>query len=171
MEAMKKALLVLMMMIVAGALAACGGESPKEDAGAKDTEATDGGATDSGAEAGDENVDPTDPNFDLIIDLLKDAGLEVGDKTTGYADIDGTLQVMTVVIEGEDMLPLQVYKMEPDSDNLKSAKEKGVVTMEFEGQSGEIPMEAKDDFLYFLAEGHPDQEKVYKVMENDFNQE
>ena len=172
---MKKALLVFMMMVVAGALAACNGDTAKDDAAKPDTEAADSGATDTeadaDADASSEDVDPTDPNFDRILDLLKDAGLEVGEKTTGFADIAGTTQVMNVVIDGEDMLPLQVYMMEPDSENLKSAKEKGEVTMEFEGQEGQIPMEAKDDFLYFIADGHPEHDKVYDVLDNDFNQE
>ena len=168
---MKKAFLVFMMMIVAGALAACGGDTAKDETAKPDTEAADSGATDEGAaDASAENVDPTDANFDQILDLLKDAGLEVGEKTTGFADIDGTTQVMNVVINGEDMLPFQVYMLEPDSENLKSAREKGEVTMEFEGQEGQIPMETKDDFLYFIADGHPDRDKVYDVMVNDFSQ-
>ncbi|MGN7410360.1 MULTISPECIES: hypothetical protein [unclassified Sporosarcina] len=170
MIAMKKAFLVFMMMIVAGALAACGGDTAKDETAKPDTEAADSGATDDGADTSDENVDPTDANFDQILDLLKDAGLEVGEKTTGFADIDGTTQVMNVVINGEDMLPFQVYMLEPDSENLKSAREKGEVTMEFEGQEGQIPMETKDDFLYFIADGHPDRDKVYDVMVNDFSQ-
>lgn len=170
MMAMKKAFLVFMMMIVAGALAACGGDTAKDETAKPDTEAADSGATDDGADTSDENVDPTDANFDQILDLLKDAGLEVGEKTTGFADIDGTTQVMNVVINGEDMLPFQVYMLEPDSENLKSAREKGEVTMEFEGQEGQIPMETKDDFLYFIADGHPDRDKVYDVMVNDFSQ-
>lgn len=170
MIAMKKAFLVFMMMIVAGALAACGGDAAKDETAKPDTEAADSGATDDGADTSAENVDPTDANFDQILDLLKDAGLEVGEKTTGFADIDGTTQVMHVVIGGEDMFPFQVYMMEPDSENLKSAKEKGEVTMEFEGQEGQIPMETKDDFLYFIADGHPDRDKVYDVMVKDFSQ-
>ncbi|WP_025784542.1 hypothetical protein [Sporosarcina sp. D27] len=170
MEAIKKAFLVLMMMIVAGALAACGGDATKDESAKPDTEATDSDTTDSGAEASAEDVEPTDPNFDRILDLLKDAGVEVGEKTTGYADIAGATQVMNVVINGEDMLPFQVYMMDPDSENLKSAKEKGEVTMEFEGQEGQIPMEVKDDFLYFIADGHPDRDKIYDVMVNDFSQ-
>lgn len=170
MKAMKKAFLVFMMMIVAGALAACGGEGEKDNTAKPDTEAAESGATDDGADASAENVDPTDANFDQILDLLKDAGLEVGEKTAGFADIEGTTQVMNVVINGEDMLPFQVYMMEPDSENLKSAREKGEVTMEFEGQEGQIPMESKDDFLYFIADGHPDHDKVYDVMVNDFSQ-
>lgn len=172
MEKMKKAMLVFMMMIVAGALAACGDDASKDNPAKPETEAADSGATDAAdGEASSEDVDPTDPNFDKIIELLKAEGLEVGEKTTGYADIDGATQVMSVVINGEDMLPFQVYMMEPDSENLKSAKEKGEVTMEFEGQSGQIPMEAKDDFLYFIADGHPDHDKVYDVMVKNFNQE
>lgn len=170
MIAMKKAFLVFMMMIVAGALAACGGDAAKDETAKPDTEVADSGATDDGADASAENVDPTDANFDQILDLLKDAGLEVGEKTTGFADIDGTIQVMNVVINGEDMLPFQVYMLEPDSENLKSAREKGEVTMEFEGQEGQIPMETKDDFLYFIADGHPDHDKVYDVMVKDFSQ-
>ncbi|REB07417.1 hypothetical protein DVB69_11355 [Sporosarcina sp. BI001-red] len=171
MEKMKKAFLVLMMMIVAGALAACGDDTSKDKTTKPETEASEPGATEGDGEASSEDVDPTDPNFDKIIELLEAEGLEVGEKTSGFADIDGTTQVMNVVINGEDMLPFQVYMMKSDSENLKSAKDKGEVTMEFEGQSGQIPMEAKDDFLYFIADGHPDHDKIYDVMKNDFNQE
>ncbi|MCM3757179.1 hypothetical protein M3197_06710 [Sporosarcina aquimarina] len=171
METIKKAFLVFMLMIVTGALAACGGDSANDNSAKPDTEATDTDTTESGADASAENVEPTDPNFDKILDLLKEAGVEVGEKTTGIADIAGATQVMNVVINGEDMLPFQVYMMEPGSENLKSAKEKGEVTMEFEGQEGQIPMEVKDDFLYFIADGHPDHDKVYDVMVNDFSQE
>ncbi|WP_432355503.1 hypothetical protein [Sporosarcina sp. A2] len=171
MEKMKKAFLVFMMMIVAGALAACGDDTSKDNTAKPETEVTESGATEGDGEASSEGVDPTDPKFDKIIELLKAKGLEVGEKTTGYADINGTTQVMSVVINGEDMLPFQVYMMESESENLKSAKEKGEVTMEFDGQSGQIPMEAKDDFLYFIADGHPDHDKVYDVMVKDFNPE
>ncbi|GKV68197.1 hypothetical protein NCCP2716_06950 [Sporosarcina sp. NCCP-2716] len=171
MEKMKKVLFLLMVGIVAAALAACGGDKKADDkpaAPAGEEAGTDSGTAD---EPVAEDVDPVDPNFDKIIDLLKKAGLEVGEKKTGFADIEGTQQVMEVEIDGEDMLPLQIYKMDPDSENLKSAKEEGKVTMTFEGESGEIPMNAKGDFLYFIADGHPDRDKVYEVIENDFEQE
>ncbi len=169
MEKMKKVLFLLMTGVIAAALAACGGEEKAADKPAENQAA--GTENDTADKPVADDVDPVDPNFDTIIDLLKKAGLDVGEKKTGFADIEGTQQVMEVEIDGEDMLPLQIYKMDPDSDNLKSAKEEGKVTMTFEGESGEIPMNAKGDFLYFLSEGHPDQAKVYEVIENDFEQE
>lgn len=179
MEKMRKVLFALMLTMIVAALAACGGDTKDGAAGDKPAaegtetageDSADEGADDSTAADG-QSAELTDPNFEKIIELLKEEGLDVGEMTAGEADIEGSTEVMHVIIDGEDMLPFQVYKMEPDSENLKSAKEKGEVTYEFEGQSGQIPMDAKGDFLYFLSDGHPDHDKVYDVMENKFEQE
>lgn len=172
---MKKLLMVLLMAMLVMALAACGDD--KKDAekaegtnGTDNTEQAEGttdnaeGSEDTAAVSGEMLDDEFSNN---VLTILKDAGYEVEKVEAGETDffVD-TKAAMKADINGEDFLPLQVFEIDADSDSLKKAQETGLAPVEFEGEKVDYPgVLVIDNYYIFLAEGHPDQADIYKLLE------
>ncbi|QTD40843.1 hypothetical protein [Sporosarcina sp. Te-1] len=171
---MKKLLMVLMMAFLVMALAACG-DDKKDDGkteGAEDknnTEQAEGADDAEGSEGTEEASGDIleDEYYNNLVNILKDAGYDLGNVEVGDNDffVD-TKSSMKVALNGEDMLPLQVYEIDPDSESLKAAQETGLAPAEFEGQKfDQEGVLVIDNHYFFLSEGHPDQADVYKLLE------
>ncbi|WP_217587138.1 LptM family lipoprotein [Lentibacillus saliphilus] len=181
---MKKLLYVMLMMVLAVGLAACGDsdennnangenndqEQANVDNGDNGSENADGAEEGDADEAAGEDSDALgDENYQQIVDLLKDNDFEVTDVQEGYDDVIGSEGSVTMVVNGEDMLALQVYKMEEGHENLDKINESGTATLEFEGQQGDVEgFYAIGNYAIFLAEGHPDSEAVETLLKDNF---
>src|SRR5699024_6336626 len=173
---MKRLLSLFVMLILAGVLVACSGDNNNNaanadtenngDANAEENDVN-GNSTDSD-DATDDGDLPEDENYDQVFDMLESEGYELGEKEEGFKEDFGADSAITVVLNGEDALPLQIYKMPEDSENLEQAHETGEMTMEYEGQEGQIPVLAIDNYCFFLDEGHPDVDDVYQLIEDNF---
>ncbi|MBB4823273.1 putative small lipoprotein YifL [Sporosarcina luteola] len=171
---MKKLLMVLMMAFLVMALAACGDDKKDngkaEGTGDKDnteqTEGTDNAEDTEGTEAASGDV-LADEYYKNIVDILKDAGYEVDNVQEADTDffVDAKSS-MKLDINGENILPLQVYEIDPDSESLKTAQETGLAPAQFEGQTFEQEgVEVIGNHYFFLAEGHPNQADVIKLLQ------
>lgn len=163
------------MAMLVMALAACGTDKKDEGqaAGTNDTEQAEGTTDDT---EGSEDTEDTaaasgemlDNEFsNNVLTLLKDAGYDLQNVKGGDTDffVD-TKAALTVEINGEDFLPLQIFEIDPDSDSLKKAQETGMAPVEFEGEKVDYPgVLIIDNYYIFLAEGHPDQADIYKLLE------
>lgn len=180
---MKKLAFLLMTILLAVGLAACGDDKGKTDDGDKNItgQEADGNesgndAEDAGAGAGAEDewpeevINPEAVNNEYFIkvrDLLEENGYEVGELIAfDYSFFDGVM-AGAIEINGEDMFPLQIFELREDDENLEHAKETGLGIAEYAGEKGEIPVLAIDHYYFFLAEGHPDQEAVYKLLKEN----
>lgn len=180
MKNFKKLFLFALMAFVIASLSACGDkekpaekEETKAEAKAEKSEKKN---EEKGEEKNEEKSEEkaggqsgeaaVEPDLLDIITLLKDNGIETGEpKPYTTEDIPGSTAAVVTEISGEEMLPLQIYKLDPASDNYKLAQDKSKVILEFEGQKGEIDILSKGPYAIFLAEGHPEREKVYKIIE------
>lgn len=160
-----------MTLFVAG-LAACGNEAV--ESGGK-TEATSAEAAETDAETETdlgEAEASANAAFLQIAELLETEGLNPSEPLVGENDVKGSVDNAWIVVDGEDMLPLQIYEMEPGDENLETAKDTGEVTLSFDGMEGEVPVELiKDNYVIFFAEGHPDRDQVIKLIDEQFKPE
>ncbi|GKV57344.1 hypothetical protein NCCP2222_32910 [Sporosarcina sp. NCCP-2222] len=170
---MKKLLMVLLMALLVMALAACGDDKKDEGqaAGTNDTDNTEQaeGTTDDAEGTEDASTDAVeDEYFQNVIAILKDAGYDVTDIKENYDNsffVD-TISSVAAVINGEDVLQFQAYEIDPDSESLKQAQETGLAPAEFEGQKFDYEgIIVIGNHYFFLAEGHPDQADIYKLLE------
>ncbi|TQS71056.1 hypothetical protein DX933_16995 [Ornithinibacillus gellani] len=181
---MKKLLTLLMLLVFAVGMVACSSDSDKKDDGdtgkqeeqqnGDDAEKADEEAADNNGEQAEGDaaeVASENKGFQEFIDLLKEKGLEVNGIQEGFGDVPDFKDNINLVISGEDMLPVEIYELEADSENLKHALDKGEVKVVFEGQEGYLPATAKGNYVFLLAEGHPDIETIESIIENDFTGE
>lgn len=168
---MKKLLSLLMMLVLAMALAACNSEGDAKagkDEGKK-TEEQAGKDEAAGEEEGIEGVvDPKSVEneyFKSVHALLKEEGYEVGELTaTDHAFFDAK-QAVSIEVDGEDLLPLQIFDLDKDNKHLADAKKTGMGWATFDGQEGEIPVLVVDHYYFFMNEGHPKQKEIYDLIE------
>ncbi|WP_391207611.1 hypothetical protein [Psychrobacillus sp. L4] len=169
---MKKLLPLLMLMLtLTFVLAACNDD--KKETGNADAEAPkeEQVSTDETTEVSGEIVDPTSVDnefFKTVETLLKEKGYDVGELKATDHGFFGAKQAVAMEIDGEDMLPLQIYDLDPADENLVKAKETGMGMATFEGEQGEIPVLAIDHYYFFLGEGHPAQKDIYKLLEETY---
>ncbi|MBS4200980.1 hypothetical protein KHA93_15185 [Bacillus sp. FJAT-49732] len=173
---MKKLLLLVLTLILSTALAACGGDKANnEKADGKGNEEQVKGE-DQGADEGqaseeewpEELINPEAANNEYFIkvhDLLKENGYEVGELTPSDYSFFNAKMAAQIEINGEDMFTLQMYDLDPADENLEHARKTGMGTAEYAGEKGEIPVLVIDHYYFFLAEGHPNYEDVYKLLE------
>jgi len=187
---MKKLLTLLMMVVFAVGMVACGSDKDNNNEGNDNAnnqqEENNGNNAGNGNEdannngnednSGNENAEgdaegaTEKPGFQEFISLLEAEGLEV-EVQAGNEDVPDYKDSINLVVNGEDMLLVEIYEMEADSDNLKQAHENGEVTVVFEGMEGELPAKAKGNYVFLLAEGHPDLETIENIIDNDFKGE
>lgn len=165
---MKKLLPLLMLLLaLTFTLAACNNDKKEADATTEEQTSQ----SDATEEVSGEVVDPTSVDnefFKSVEKLLKDKGYEVGELQATDHEFFGAKQAVAMEIDGEDMLPLQIYDLDPADENLAKAKETGMGMATFEGESGEIPVLAIDHYYFFLGEGHPAQKDIYKLLEETY---
>ncbi|GEN81802.1 hypothetical protein SLU01_01140 [Sporosarcina luteola] len=161
---MKKLFMILLMALIVSALAACSGDDKGDAADSTDADVTEQTDGTSGDEPNSAVLD--NEYFKNVVDILKAEGYELTNFTDGDTDFfTDTQSSFAVQVNGEDMLTLQVFEMDPDSEHLKNAAETGMGQAEFEGEVAEIPVLVIDNHYFFLAEGHPDQEDIYKLLQ------
>lgn len=167
---MKKLLLLLLLVLtLTFVLAACNND--KEEADASSDVQTSTGTTDETTEVDGEVIDPTSVDnefFKSVEKLLKDKGYDVGELQASDHAFFMAKQAVSMEIDGEDMLTFQIYDLDPSDANLAKAKETGMGLATFEGEQGEIPVLAIDHYYFFLAEGHPAQKDIYKLLEETY---
>ncbi|MUV38209.1 hypothetical protein JNUCC1_02045 [Lentibacillus sp. JNUCC-1] len=178
---MKKLLYAMLMMVLIAGLAACGdaeadGKANDNENNAQD-EVADEATNDNAAEEANDNSaseDADDPleneNFAQVVDILKENDYEVTDVQSGFDDVVGSEDSVTMVVNGEDMLTLQVFKVEDGHENLNKINETGEATLEFDGQQGDVAgFYAIGNYAFFLGEGHPDSEEVETLIKDNFS--
>lgn len=169
---MKKLFSLLMMLVLAMALAACNseGDSAKagKDEGKKASEQTEKDEAAGEVEAVEGLVDPKSVEneyFKSVHALLKEEGYEVGElKAEDHTFFDAK-QAVSIEVDGEDMLPLQIFDLDKDNKHLADAKKTGMGWATFDGQEGEIPVLVIDHYYFFMNEGHPKQKELYDLLE------
>jgi|SRR5690625_2320074 len=193
---MKKFLMLLMLTVFAAGMVACGSDNNENnngnennqeeqsnnsnavdenenqnenENGNEDAVDNENAANDNGEEA-DAGDAADNEGFQEFISLLEDEGMDV-DVQAGNEDVTDYTDSIDLIVNGEDMLTVEVYEMEADSENLKNAKENGEVEVVFEGMEGELPAKAKGNYVFLLAEGHPDLDAIEDIIENDFDGE
>lgn len=172
---MKKLLPLLLMLALSLVLAACSSDKAK-DKEKEDKPATNEAATveenPNGVSDGAGGMyDPTSVDnefFKSVHTLLKNEGYEVGELiATDYTFLKAR-QSVRFTVNGEDILQLQIHDLDPASEDLAIAKETGMAPAVYEGQEGEIPVLVLDHYYLFMKEGHPDQEDIYKLLEEEY---
>lgn len=151
--------MLLMVVLIVSALAACSEEDKNNDNQAEkndSTETTDGATS--------EEIE--NEYYKNVVEILKDEGYEVTNTTAGDTDFfTDTKSSFSTEVNGEDMLTFQMFEIDPNSEHLKNAKETGMGQAEYEGEVAEIPVLVIGNYFVFMAEGHPDQPDIYKLLQ------
>lgn len=118
------------------------------------------------------NANVTNENFLQVIEIIRSNGFDISEPAVGDNDVKGAKDNVYFNINEEDLLPFQVFEMEPGDENLQLAKDSGNVVLEFEGMEGEVPADlVNENYIFFLPEGHPDRDDVLKALEEEFRPE
>lgn len=160
---MKKIVTLLMVLVLGIVLVACGdgaGEKPENEQPNGNNAGNNEGGTE---EIGAGEVD--NAFFKQVAEKLEEKGFEV--KPAGY-EVDpmflDVVENQRLEINKEDFMPLEIYEIEKDSEHLATAEETGEFPVEFEGEKGTLPVEVKDNYIFFLAEGHPDFDAIFEAI-------
>lgn len=160
---MKKFATLLMVLTLGIVLAACddgAGQKPANDQpNGNDAENNEGGAEGIGTDEVDNAF------FKQVAEKLEEKGFEI--KLAGY-EVDpmflDVIENQRIEVNKEDFMPLEIYEIDPDSEHLATAEEKGEFPVEYEGEKGALPVEVKDNYIFFLAEGHPDFDAIFEAI-------
>lgn len=151
--------MLLLVALIVSALAACSGDDKNNDNQTPEKDSTE--QTD-GATSGEIE----DEYYKNVVEILKDEGYEVTNITGGDPEFfTDTKSSFGAEVNGEDMLQLQLFEIDPNSEHLKNAKATGMGQAEYEGEVAELPVLVIGNHYIFLAEGHPDQLAIYKLFQ------
>lgn len=177
---MRKLLALLAVLILTVGLVACGDDNDTEEPATEPEETeqdTDGEEADEDESADDESEEVADGEFaanekiNEVLTLLDDNGFEVSNVIDGNLDVVGSTDGIMAEINGDDLFLFEAVELEEGHENIDQVQNDGEVTMEFEGQQGEVPAWGKGNYVFLLAEGHEDYEEIVELIENEFDAE
>lgn len=165
---MKKFLTLFLVLVMGLALAACGSDEKKKEEGSNaDVSTGDKGDDSASGDTAGEEPEFTDEFYKQVYDMLKEKGYEL--EVLG-AEPDNIMLDVTdnnrIVINKEEMLPIQIFTIEPGSEYLAGGKENGEWPLEYEGEQGMVPViVVGDEHFVFFGEGHPDYADVMAAIQ------
>ncbi|PIC77787.1 hypothetical protein CSV74_04055 [Sporosarcina sp. P19] len=103
--------------------------------------------------------------YQKVVNQLKQAGLTVGEPTEAAIDMFKAESGMVVTINGDALLPLHLYKLDPSDKRLEIVEETGNLPVFIGSKTEQLAVKKIDHFIIYLHKGHPDYDEVMKILD------
>ena len=116
----------------------------------------------------EEIIVPTLEDEELFLEVanqLKQAGFTVGEPAEAAIDMFRAESGMILNINGDALLPLHIYKLDPSDKRLDMVDETGNLPVYLGSKTEKLPVRRIDNFIIHLHKGHPDYDEIMKVID------
>ncbi|MBY0222410.1 hypothetical protein ABZ756_04095 [Mammaliicoccus sciuri] len=103
--------------------------------------------------------------FEQVHKKLETAGFEVSEPMEADVELFGAVSGMTLIVNKEALMPLNLYKLSPSDERLSEVDKTGYLEVTTETKHERLAAKRKDHFIIYLHKGHPDYEKVMEVLD------
>ncbi|PID21525.1 hypothetical protein CSV61_09920 [Sporosarcina sp. P3] len=103
--------------------------------------------------------------YQNVVSRLEQAGLTVSEPAEAALDMFKAESGMIVTINGDTLLPLHLYKLNPSDERLGIVEETGTLPVYIGSKTEQLAVKKIDHFIIYLHKGHPDYDKVMKIID------
>ena len=99
-----------------------------------------------------------------VVNRLEEAGFTVSEPTEASIDMFRAEDGMVLNIDGDALLPLHIYKLDPSDKRLPAVDETGNLTVYLGSKTEQLEVKKIENFIIHLHKGHPDYDEIMKVL-------
>ncbi|PIC80471.1 hypothetical protein CSV75_01365 [Sporosarcina sp. P18a] len=104
--------------------------------------------------------------YQNVVSRLEQAGFTVGEPAEAAIDMFRAESGMIVTINGDALLPLHLYKLDPSDKRLEIVEETGNLPVYIGSKTEQLAVKKVDHFIIYLHKGHPEYDEIMKVLHN-----
>ncbi|AXH99412.1 hypothetical protein DV702_06440 [Sporosarcina sp. PTS2304] len=102
--------------------------------------------------------------FEQIHNKLQNEGFTVSEPLQANLDMFQADTGMTLVVNGESLLPLHIYKLSPTDSRLPVVDQTGNIEVRVGSKLEPLAVKRMDHFIIFLHKGHPDYAEIMQTI-------
>lgn len=103
--------------------------------------------------------------FQEVVSQLEVEGFTVSEPAEAAIDMFRAESGMTLNINGDALLPLHLYKLDPSDKRLEIVDETGNLPVYIGSKTEKLAVRRIDNFIIHLHKGHPDYDEIMKVID------
>lgn len=103
--------------------------------------------------------------YQKVVNQLEDTGFTVSEPAEAAIDMFRAKSGMTVTINGDALLPLHLYKLDPSDERLEIVEDTGNLPVYIGSKTEQLAVIKVDHFIMYLHKGHPDYDEIMKIID------
>ena len=103
--------------------------------------------------------------YQEVVSQLEEAGFTVSEPAEAAIDMFRAESGMILTINGDALLPLHLYKLDPSDERLGIVDETGNLPVYLGSKTEQLAVRRIDNFIIHLHKGHPDYDEIMKVID------
>ena len=104
--------------------------------------------------------------YKKVVNGLLEAGFTVGEPAEASIDMFKAESGMILTINGDALLPLHLYKLDPSDERLAILDKTGNLPVYLGSKTEQLAVKRLDNFVIHLHKAHPDYEEIMKVIDD-----
>lgn len=104
--------------------------------------------------------------YQKVVSQLEQVGLTVSEPDEAAIDMFRAESGMVLTINGDALLPLHLYKLDPSDKRLDIVEETGNLPVYIGSKTEQLAVKKVDHFIIYLHKGHPDYDEIMKIIDN-----
>lgn len=104
--------------------------------------------------------------YQKVVSQLEQVGLTVSEPDEAAIDMFRAESGMVLTINGDALLPLHLYKLDPSDKRLDIVEETGNLPVYIGSKTEQLAVKNVDHFIIYLHKGHPDYDEIMKIIDN-----
>ncbi|PID15524.1 hypothetical protein CSV63_06990 [Sporosarcina sp. P34] len=101
-----------------------------------------------------------------VVNQLEHAGFTVGEPAEAAIDMFKAESGMILTINGDALLPLHLYKLDPSDKRLEIVEDTGNLPVYIGSKTEQLAVKKVGHFIIYLHKGHPEYDEIMKVLNN-----
>ena len=103
--------------------------------------------------------------YQEVVNRFEQAGFTVGEPQEASIDMFRAQDGMLLNIDGDALLPIHIYKLDPSDKRLQAVEETGNLTVYLGSKTEQLEVKKIDNFIIHLHKAHPDYDEIMKVLD------
>ncbi|MDV6378103.1 hypothetical protein ORD22_07540 [Sporosarcina sp. GW1-11] len=103
--------------------------------------------------------------FEEVHNKLQDKGFTISEPLHANVEMFRAETGITLVVNGESLLPLHIYKLAPTDDRLSNVDETGSIEVSLGSKREPLAVKRMENFIIYLHKAHPDFEKIMETVQ------
>lgn len=104
--------------------------------------------------------------YQKVVSQLEQVVLTVSEPDEAAIDMFRAESGMVLTINGDALLPLHLYKLDPSDKRLDIVEETGNLPVYIGSKTEQLAVKKVDHFIIYLHKGHPDYDEIMKIINN-----